>query len=256
MTYLYPRLSLLEGRELIAGYRSLTLEQIRAHAGTHRADAVAPTGGVPAGPQILAHLAKQVRTCAEMYGYPDTVGDARHVGFDRSTGALLREVMEIAPAEAAEPDVWTYMAVSLIPDVVFWRFGLGNDERWLGTGIVRHTFARLWWQAHVLRIVHDGVPDYTLANSLPENELNQIFERRSIGGNPPLARALARALSHPESNRLGVPRRYLVRDATKRVRRLMAFTSFLGMAEESVDSRVWQTLRESAAAFQNSEGPR
>lgn len=249
MTILYPRLSAHEGRTLLARYQSMDIEKIRSLAGAHRGGAIASTGGVPASPQRLQELAKEVRTCAEMYGYPNPASDRSRIHFDRSTAVVLHKTMDIVPAEAAEPDVWTYLAVCLLPDVVFWRFGTDNSERWLGRGLVRHAFARLWWQAHALCVSVDGIPDYTLVNRLNESDLNQIFERRSIGGVPPLARAVARQILDPRIDRLSIPRRDVVRDMTKRIRRLLPFTSVLAIPEEDLEARIRAVLDESIAGL-------
>lgn len=249
MTILYPRLSAHEGRTLLARHRSMNIEQIRSVAGTLSSGAVTPTGGVPASQRHLQALAEEVRSRAEECGYPNRVSDRSRVQFDRSTAVALHKTMDIVPAEAAEPDVWTYLAVCLVPDVVFWRFGTDNAERWLGRGLVRHVFARLWWQAHALCVRMDGTPDYSLVNRLTESDLNQIFERRSIGGVPPLARAVARQILDSRLDRLSVPRREVVRDMTKRIRRLLPFTSVLAIPEEDLENRIRAVLDESIAGL-------
>ena len=83
--------------------------------------------------------------------------------------------MALVPAEAAVPEVWTFVACQLVPDVVMWRWGRDNQERWLGRGLVRHAFGRLWWQAHVLVEKIDGDCDYRLIDRLSEADLNQVF---------------------------------------------------------------------------------
>jgi hypothetical protein len=247
MTTLYPRLPDHEGRLLIGQFDGLSTAEIRALAQlNHPANTYAPTGGVPAGVDHLKDCASVIRDCAGNHGYPSTAPGLRAgTTFDRAVTPLLHQTMDLVPAEAAVPEVWTFVACQLVPDVVMWRWGLSNQERWLGRGLVRHAFGRLWWQAHVLVNEADGVRDYHLIDRLAEADLNQVFERRTIGGVPPLARALARELSTPAVDAADVPRRDVVRDVTKRLRRLLPYTSFLGVDESTARSRVAELVRES-----------
>ncbi|MGV9416369.1 DUF6339 family protein [Streptomyces sp. NPDC003674] len=254
MTVLYPRLAPHEGRALVARFGPMTVDQLRSEAGVPRTTTYTPTGGVPAGPDRLRRLEKDVRTCAEMYGYPQPVDDRCYSDFDRSTAVLLHTTMDLVPAEAAEPDIWTYLAVCQLPDVVRWRFDGEYLPRWLGRGLVRHTFARLWWQAYALSVDVDGTRDYSLIHRLRESDLNQVFERRSIGGVPSLARAVARELVDPRLDKLEVSRRKVVRDATKRIRRLLPFTCVLGLSEEEMSARIRSVFDESIREVSRLEG--
>ena len=247
MTTLYPRLPDHEGRLLIRQFDGLSLTDIRARAQLkHPGNTYAPTGGVPAGVEHLKHCASVVRDCAGSHGYPHSEPGLRAgTTFDRALAPLLHQTMDLVPAEAAAPEVWTFVACQLVPDVVMWRWGTGNEERWLGRGLVRHAFGRLWWQAHVLVSEVDGVRDYRLLDRLSEADLNQVFERRTIGGVPPLARALTYELSTAVVDAAGVPRRDIVRDVTKRLRRLLPYTSFLGVDESMVRTRVAELVQES-----------
>ncbi|MFL6122978.1 DUF6339 family protein [Actinophytocola sp.] len=247
MTTLYPRLPDHEGRLLIRQFDGLPLADIKARAQlNHPGNTYAPTGGVPASTEHLKECAAVIRDCAANHGYPSTAPGLRAgTSFDRALAPLLHRTMDLVPAEAAAPEVWTYVACQLVPDVVMWRWSMGNQERWLGRGLVRHAFGRLWWQAQVLVDEAGGVRDYRLIGRLSEADLNQVFERRTIGGVPPLARALAHELSTPAVDAADVPRRDVVRDVTKRLRRLLPYTSFLGIDESTVRRRVAELVHES-----------
>ncbi|MGW3545161.1 DUF6339 family protein [Nocardia niigatensis] len=250
-TTLFPRLSLPDGRVLLRHWTDKSLDQLTASAAeNHPAAFFAATGGVPASGRQLRNLADLVRGCAADFGFPSvTRTEAEKIHFDRSLARVLHESMGISPAEAAEPDVWTFMACCLLPDIVMWRWGTSNEERWVGQGLVRHAFGRLWWQAHALhRLTTDG-HDYSLLAQLREAELNQVFERRSIGGNPPLARALVQELSALDVSALPVSRRIVVRDVTKRVRRLLPYTAFHALEEAEVRDRIASLVQASVRAF-------
>jgi hypothetical protein len=105
-------------------------------------------------------------------------------------------------------------------------------------------FARLWWQALVLgETTESGPVSFALLNALSESDLNQLLERRSIGGNPILARAAAKALIGREDPR--VQRRDLVRDVTRRLQRRLAYIDFLALDEEQVLRHCLQVVDES-----------
>lgn len=255
MTTLYPRLSEPQGRILLGQTRSKDVETLKAQAGVDHPSAYhAPTGGVPAGRDHLQELSDAVRECAEAHGYPapasGRAGERLHATFDRALARVVFEKTDMTAAEAASAEVWTFMAVRMLPDVVKWRWDIAaNDERWLGRTLVRHTFARVWWQAFALATGTGPDRDYTLLDGLSESDLNQIFERRGIGGCPTVARALTTALIDPTARPPGVAHRDLVRDVTKRISRLLPFTSFLGMDEQQLQTRMRRTVAESAAAL-------
>lgn len=248
MTTLYPRLPIHEGRRQLREWSGRRPEELKASAMlSHEAATFAPTGGVPVSSEHLGGLTTSVRDLAGRFGYPAATSERHGTQFDRASAQVLHETMNLSAAEAAEPDIWTFLACCLLPDVVMWRWGTRNEERWLGQGLVRHAFGRLWWQAHVLRVGHD----YALLWGLSEADLNQVFERRTIGGNPPLARALVRELASLNSDRSLLPRRDVLRDVTKRVRRLLPYTAFAGVAEEDIGRRISALVRESVRELFN-----
>ncbi|GGW83783.1 DUF6339 family protein [Streptomyces galilaeus] len=249
MTTLYPRLSDAEGRILLDKIRHEDVATLSHHANLDHPKVYAPTGGIPAGRGHLLALADAVRGCAMEFGYPDgSVQDTR--AFDRALASAVFETTDMAPAEAAAPEVWTYLATQLVPDVVMWRWQPRfNEERWIGRGLVRHTLGRLWWQAYALAVPVDGGRDYSLLETLSEMDLNQVFERRSIGGTPVLARALVTELADARVVASGLGRRQVVGDVTKRICRLLPFTSFLTLDEPRLRQRMRDVITESLTAL-------
>ncbi|MGN9788811.1 DUF6339 family protein [Nonomuraea sp. ZG12] len=252
MTLLYPRITTAEAKRLLARYENLPLEDIKRQAGPSAVAFYGTTGGAPVSPARLQRLTEALRDCAHRAGHPRPPTHHNKIAFDRESAKVLHTTMDIVPAEAGQPDVWTHLAACLLPDIVTWRFGGTRTlERWIGTGLVRHAFARLWWQAHVLQVADGSSTDYSLLDRLSESDLNQIFERRSIGGTPPLAQALARELSGPSIEQTSVPRRAVVRDVTKRLRRLLPFTSFASLDEAVIQRRIHALLIESIEALED-----
>jgi hypothetical protein len=169
-------------------------------------------------------LINELTELADRFGYPSDVSDSLRISFDRAAAQVLRSRLDISWAEAGNRRLWSFLALVPLPHLTYWRFGIGNRERWIASDLTRHTWARLWWQA----IVFDGHSD--LLERLSESDLNQLLERRIIGGDPRLTRALANAvLTNP-----GGSRRMLIRDATKRLRRLLAFVDARALSDGQV----------------------
>ena len=245
MTELWPRLSTAAG---IIEYRKLAEvppeELAGASRNKHPQMTYAASGGRRIGENGVERLAEAIRSTAAEYGYPAEVGSADHISFDRAAAEQIHQMMDITAVEAANRGVWTFLAVVAMPDVTRWRFSGDNLERWIATDLTRHMFSRLWWQAATFGVKTANSQDYSLLRRLTESDLNQITERRSIAGVTPLARSIARVLTEgsPEGGR-----RHVLRDATPRLRRLMAFIDFSVLTDDQLDDRVRALLHEAAS---------
>ncbi|WP_204291771.1 hypothetical protein [Micromonospora gifhornensis] len=187
-------------------------------------------------------LIDSVSLLGQKYGFPGSAGPEARVAFDRSAAALLRSRMDLSWAEAGNRDLWSFISLVALPHLTMWRFGAENRERWVATDLTRHTWARLWWQA-VVFAGHEGI----LA-ALTESDLNQLLERRSIGGDPRLVREIARAVTQLSGS---TPRRKVIRDVTLRLMRYLAFVDVRALADQQVrdlcSALTAETLRRLAA---------
>lgn len=250
---LYPRLTPLAARARLADHVGRTPDELRHSAEPHHPDMYfAATGGEPARAEHLNRLADLLRETVREHGYPNPATDPARIAADRALASALIHHMQLRPAEAAARDMWTFLAVQLVPDIVAWRWqNATGDQRWICSDITRHALGRLWWQAHTLAVpTADGRTDLTLLELLSESDLNQIFERRTIGGRPALARAIARAVTDPDLAQPHIARRRIIRDVTKRVRRLLPFTLFLALDDDQLQSRVEELVRDSIKALE------
>ncbi|MDR7191013.1 hypothetical protein J2Y46_003871 [Microbacterium sp. BE35] len=210
MSTLYPRLPRPIAERLFDQADTLT------PATEHPGQIFAPVGGRRARPEDLARLGTQLRDLAGEFGFPVPPLRGSRIEFDRRSAQLMVEAMDLSWSEAAAHDVWSFVALVVAPDVTRWRFRPDNRERWVATDLTRHTWARAWWRGTVF----GARPD--LLAALSESDLNQILERRIIGGDPRLAVALADALIAATEG-IEAQRRPLIRDAAARLRRRLAF---------------------------------
>lgn len=247
---LYPRLAPAPASRALAAARGVSVAQLRAQARTSHPDAVfAALGGVEVTEGRLAELAGAVRDVADRAGFPDPPrGQDARDAFDLGCAEILHRRSGMVAAEAAVIDVWAFIGIVLLPDVCFWRFPDPPPDRVVGPDLTRHTFARLWWRALQLSGLQggNGLSSITL---IPENEMNQLFERRSIGGNRALVRATARVLLTPRGEWRRLNRRELVRDALARLQRLLAFMMLESLDDESLDEFVRSVFDEAATAL-------
>ena len=117
-------------------------------------------------------------------------GPRKTARFDSDISTLLAEEPILASGEALRDDVWTFIGVAMVPDVVHWRFGTAR-ERYFGG--VRNTFQRLWMRAKSLDRGPDASKRWNLLHELTEDALVQITERPSIGADPILSREIGEA---------------------------------------------------------------
>ncbi|WP_420881641.1 hypothetical protein [Rhodococcus sp. (in: high G+C Gram-positive bacteria)] len=170
--------------------------------------------------EIASNYGFNVRYGFDQDGDPGDEGRSR---FDADVFAALPELMPMNWSEAGSRDLWSWCAVALLPDVTHWRWkhrrqsGRWNLERFIGSDLTRHTWARQWWRAVQLA----AAP--ALVELVKEAEFNQLTERAdTIGANPLLVSTFAqRFLKYAEESE--VVRRDLLRDATQRLLREMYF---------------------------------
>jgi hypothetical protein len=228
----------------------LSLEVLVERSDTqHRAAIFAPTGGSRVQPDQLLALQKAVRAAASLAGYPERSTQVSRSKFDTETAGLLHKKMNVSPAEASSQGVWAFIACVLLPDVVRWRFPGGDattQERFLG-GVrgIRNTYGRLWWRAHVLQMP-DSPDPLRLIRELGEDELVQITERPNLAGSMMTARLTAQTFLEiipdlPQE----ISRSDLLRDAMKRLRRMLPLMTFDALDEDMLQIQLEEVFRES-----------
>lgn len=237
MTLLLPRLPDSIAVEMLSSPLSM------APALSHRQQLFAPVGGRRATEQEMEALREGVLSIAKDFGLPDPAGASARISFDRQAADALKEALDLTWVEAGSRGGWTWLACVLLPDVTLWRFGRQNRERWIASDLTRHTWSRLWWQAIVFGT------ESSLLRELSESDLNQLLERRTIGGDPRLVRSLAASIVE-HSSIATVARRSLIRDATARLRRRLAFIDARSLSGSDLDSFCEEIVTDSLRALQ------
>jgi hypothetical protein len=239
MNELWPRISVPIARAAFESLSGLSVRDLAAASRLeHPQETFAATGGLRAKHDDIEQLSKAVRDTALTYGYPEPASDQDRIAFDRAGAEIVWKQMAMTTVEAANRGVWSFVALVALPDVTQWRFGRDNVERWIASDLTRHMFSRLWWQALTFAVPNsNGTHDFSLLRKLSESDLNQITERRTLGGNVRLARALARAVV---SSDLG--RREVIRDLTPRLRRRLAFVDFAALTDEQIQDHIRSLL--------------
>ena len=130
-----------------------------------------------------------IRGIALQSGFPDNSSQVARSKFDHETAVYLASHPDLGTGESLRDDVWSYIATVVAPDVVSWRFPDRAPHRFEGG--VRNAFQRLWFRGVVLDRGMRHEDRWGLVRALSEDASVQIFERASIGGNRPLAIALA-----------------------------------------------------------------
>ncbi|OHV42028.1 hypothetical protein BCD49_00230 [Pseudofrankia sp. EUN1h] len=200
------------------------------------------TGGSRISPDRLMVIRDKVCALAGEYGWPMAPAGG-FTDFEHRLYELLLGTLEIMPADAADEGVWSFLTLVLLPDIAFWRFPntqrSASYERLIGKP--RNVFRRLWWRAYVLGA--------DLAGQLLEDEAVAIMERPTLGGSPAVARAIARTHIGLVREKGSLPRTALMREATKRLRRLTTILTLHAMDEGDLHEVVQEVFLETAFAL-------
>lgn len=147
------------------------------------------TGGTPVSPSQLSAFRNEILDVARRNGF-DGPNKDNHARFDAEAAAWLVDCPILDSGEALRDDVWAFFAISVVPDVVHWRYGTAKARYFGG---VRNTLQRLWMRGKALDRGKESPFRWGLLDALTEDALVQITERPSIGSTPYLARSLAEA---------------------------------------------------------------
>lgn len=258
MTFLFPRLSVDHCLKIASSWEHAAPRSILRHD----QQTYAPIGGSRVTDSTLEDLCRRVRALT-LQANPS----GERSSTDAPLGQVLREEMRITCHEAAQPEVWQFVACALLPDVLMWRFGDDerkvNERRWQGD-LRRNAFGRLWWRAEILGGSDLGTTDVMVLAQLREDEIVQIMERPSLSGNRVLARCIAEeflsAIEKPSEAVARVRdfangRQLIMREVTKRLLRVGFVRPFETLDETQLRSLVSEQLEATCELIANYAAP-
>jgi hypothetical protein len=251
---LFPRLPNRFAQDVFAEQSALSLDEIQG-ATSHPLLIWPATGADRIRDSELSALRSTLIEVVEKSGYPSPLGRTAQTPVDIGLARILWETPGLSPAEAGFGDVWSFLALVLAPEVVWWRAtGSTNIERFVATDLTRHTLARLWWRAHLFTWgLTDPEEGWELwrSSAIGEAELDQIQTRRGGYGRSPKAfRSLVRVYPAVmrRADEIEINRRTFWRQTYLRwILRLGAFTNFSGIAESDLDEDLLAVAAEAAA---------
>lgn len=256
MYLLYPRLPLAVAAHLVLKQSGLNISELKQISSTHHTAVQFYETGSKVSENDLKKLQLDVRTCAQKYGYPSHISEQDARLFDTECGKILHQNMKLHPAEASHLEIWAFLSCVLLPDVVRWRFPGDATivERYIGSdrGLRRNTFGRLWWRSYLLYQPHLENP-YEFFNLLHEDDLVQISERNSIAASQRLTTVFIKAFVSAVTKYNGIPRRELMRETVKRLRRQLSFIAFDLLEEKQIRNLLDTLFEQTAEAISTSK---
>ncbi len=247
----WPRLPLTVATSLAEEVARLPRAQLLERASDWDESVIlAPVGGTSVDRMEVRRIQGLVRARMNDAADRGPTEDAARRSFDFEVSKVLLEEMAIAPHEAAQAGVWAFIACVALPDVVRWRFpgddGTGTPVRRFTGGArgVRNAFGRLWWRAYVLRDP-EAVEPWELVRIVLEDQAVGILERPMLSGFPPLAREVLRSVVASG----GAQQQEVMRDVTKRLRRMAGVIPFEAVTSASLRDLVSIELQRSVTSL-------
>lgn len=209
----------------------------------------APSGGTRAD-SVAVNITAELRRIAQKAGFPTSNTQAARAQFDQDAAIYLGQLEYLQTGEALRDDVWAFMTTVLAPDIVVWRFTDKNRERAARfAGGVRNSFQRLWVRGTILDRGEGHAQRWELLKQLTEDAMVQIFERASIGGNPPLAIAIAEGWLSTTAKVGRGPMEGVMRSATKILRVKNQIIDLGYLTPEELEHVVLNTFDTATRAF-------
>lgn len=149
--------------------------------------------------------------------------------FVRNCQILFQDFESI---DTFQSEVWSYIAIRVLPDLALWRWPDNAPERYFGNP-ERNAFQRLWHRSFILG------PE--LGSELQEDEAISIFERmEALGSNKhvavPLARRIVKYRLNRSRNEPGSSE--VTSQVVVRLRRAMAVTNIVSLSEREIEKLI------------------
>ncbi len=185
---LFPRLTRAAGRRILQASDGEGRDPALARAAGEAVAAWGATGGRRVTTSELLEMRESLVAIGRDCGYERARGRPDHAAFDARCTIWFGETDLIPVGEGLRDDIWSWLGVCLLPDLVARRFPGQPDERFLGGP--RNVFQRHWMRARAFDLGLGAAGRWSLVETLGEDAMVQILERPSISSQPELARAI------------------------------------------------------------------
>lgn len=241
--WLYPRLDSMRSLQLYEEFCEMSLAELRERSELEHLNAApGAAGGMPVPLSLLAQLRDDLREICAEFGYPDELSNRSQAEFDRVCGTYLYANMGIVPGDAAEQGVWSFLTLTVVPELGPWRFPGRSRNRLLGHR--RNVLRRLWQRAHVLGPDLTEVPAFN--TPLAEDDFFQIMERATVSNNSRLAQAVRNGMWRFEQEFPSVNRNKALRKAIIIIRAERTYISVHALSTPELEFLIDVAFREAA----------
>lgn len=253
---LLPRLSYLNASQLLQETDNLpnflsAPDPINISRGFEMAGFAATGGSVSRSRELVKEIAEELRRLAQECDQ-NTIRSRieSHAHFDKRAAQYLSTNPTLQSGEALRDDVWAFISIILIPDIIAWRFPNRNTSRYLGG--VRNAIQRLWTRGTILDRGKEHPARWELIDKLTEDAMVQIFERASILASPGLALSIAEAWLETSMNENRSPMEEVTRTAIKMVRIRNEIIDLSSLNQEEIKIEIHTIFKK--ATFIKKEG--
>lgn len=240
----FPKLQAGRAKAIVAEWQGLDADALKEQSRTLpeiAREKFAATGIPKISAEELAMFRDEIEGAATSAGYP-TKSLAVRQKVDTAIAVRLAN-MDLPEGEMLRPDVWTWIAVHLMPHFVHWRFskdtGVVTEERYLGL-VQRNAIGRLWLRGKAFDRGEGAEDRWGLVSGISEDATVAILERTSVAGDWRLARVIGEVWLDAKNKELAADD--LLRDAVIRARISFAITEFGIYSDENLKITIEECM--------------
>ena len=189
----------------------------------------------------LLKLRDDIISMAEEEGFPDRKPSDKSEGttFDRKLAEFLYSNLDITPSMASDIEMWAYLNIILIPDVVTWRWlnkGVVNPERFILP--TRNYLGSLWWSYVIYRYDSNDSDKY---DTISADQFAGFFERTNSRGLPNYIHKFVLFLEKQASIDHKKVENDVIREMNKLLKIEFAYRDYLCLSEEEIDALLYNS---------------
>lgn len=184
----------------------------------------------------LKELRTHIVSLAREEGFPNRKPSDKTEGtaFDRKLAVFLYETLDITPSMAADIEMWAYLNIILIPDVVTWRWekkGSVNPERFILP--TRNYLGSLWWSYVIYKYDSEDSEKY---ETITADQFAGFFERTNSRGLPNYIHKFVFFLEKQASIDHKKVDNAVIREMNKLLKIEFAYRDYLCLTDSEIDN--------------------